>query len=33
MVWTCETGKDQALQIGITVHDVLNSVDDNEIKW
>ncbi|KYQ52934.1 Putative gustatory receptor 28b [Trachymyrmex zeteki] len=32
VVWACETGKDQALQIGITVHDVLNSVDDNEIK-
>ncbi|XP_018369830.1 PREDICTED: uncharacterized protein LOC108765562 [Trachymyrmex cornetzi] len=32
IVWACETGKDQALQIGTTVHDVLNSIDDNEIK-
>jgi len=32
MVWACETSKNQALQIGTTVHDVLNSIDNNEIK-
>ncbi|XP_012063707.1 PREDICTED: putative gustatory receptor 28b [Atta cephalotes] len=32
IIWACETGKNQALQIGTTVHDVLNSIDDNEIK-
>jgi len=32
IVWACETGKDQALQIGATIHDVLNSIGDNEIK-
>ncbi|XP_018306623.1 putative gustatory receptor 28b [Mycetomoellerius zeteki] len=32
VVWACETGKNQALQISTTVHDVLNSIDDNEIK-
>ncbi|XP_018351473.1 PREDICTED: putative gustatory receptor 28b [Trachymyrmex septentrionalis] len=33
IVWACKTGKDQALQIGTIVHDVLNSIDDNEIKY
>ncbi|XP_036148071.1 uncharacterized protein LOC114254838 [Monomorium pharaonis] len=32
IVWACETGKDQAMQISTTVHDVLNSTDNNEIK-
>jgi len=32
IVWACETGKNQALQIGIIVHDVLNSIGDKEIK-
>jgi len=32
IVWVCETGKNQALQIGTTVHDVLNSINNNEIK-
>ncbi|XP_018394391.1 PREDICTED: uncharacterized protein LOC108773164 [Cyphomyrmex costatus] len=32
MVWACETGKNQAQQIGITVHDILNSVNDKKIK-
>ncbi|XP_011859894.1 PREDICTED: uncharacterized protein LOC105557304 [Vollenhovia emeryi] len=32
IVWACETGKDQAQQIGTTVHGMLNSVGDNEIK-
>ncbi|XP_011685784.1 PREDICTED: putative gustatory receptor 28a [Wasmannia auropunctata] len=32
MVWACETGKDQALQIGTTVHDVLNIAGDKKIK-
>lgn len=32
IVWACETGKNQALQIGTTVHYVLNSINNNEIK-
>jgi len=32
MVWACETGKDQALEIGTTVHDVLISTSDKQIK-
>jgi len=32
IVWACETGKAQALQIGTIIHDVLNSIDNNEIK-
>ncbi|XP_011685785.1 PREDICTED: uncharacterized protein LOC105448741 [Wasmannia auropunctata] len=32
MVWACATGKDQALQIGTTVHDVLNITGDKKIK-
>ncbi|XP_012524237.1 putative gustatory receptor 28b [Monomorium pharaonis] len=32
IVWACETGKDQAVQIGTNVHDVLNSTVNNEIK-
>ncbi|XP_039305867.1 putative gustatory receptor 28a [Solenopsis invicta] len=32
IVWACETGKDQAVRIATTVHDVLNSVSNNEIK-
>jgi len=32
IVWACETSKNQAVQIGTTVHDVLNSMDNNEIK-
>lgn len=32
VVWACETGKDQALEIGTTVHDVLISTSDKQIK-
>ncbi|XP_071563982.1 uncharacterized protein [Temnothorax nylanderi] len=32
IVWACETTKNQALQIGTTIHDVFNSTGDNEIK-
>jgi len=32
IVWACETGKDQALVIGTTVHDVLISTSDKQIK-
>ncbi|KYN05427.1 Putative gustatory receptor 28b [Cyphomyrmex costatus] len=32
IVWACDTGKDNALQIGTTVHDVLISTSDKQIK-
>lgn len=32
IVWACETSKNQALQIGTTIHDVLNNIDDNKVK-
>ncbi|KAL6259641.1 hypothetical protein P5V15_009557 [Pogonomyrmex californicus] len=32
MIWVCETGKAQALQISTFVHDVFNNVTDEEIK-
>jgi len=32
VVWACDTGKDQAQQIGTTVHDVLISTSDKQIK-
>lgn len=32
IVWACDTGKDQALQIGTTVHDILISTSDKQIK-
>lgn len=32
IVWACETGKDQAVAIGTTVHDVLISTSDKQIK-
>lgn len=32
IIWACETGKNQALQISTTIHDVLNNTDDNKIK-
>ncbi|XP_018302400.1 putative gustatory receptor 28b [Mycetomoellerius zeteki] len=32
VVWACETGKDQAIKIGIIIHDVLNSINDMQIK-
>lgn len=32
IVWACETGKNQASEIGTTVHDVLNCTNDRQIK-
>jgi hypothetical protein len=32
LVWACETGKNQAVDINTTVHSVLNSISDKEIK-
>lgn len=31
IIWVCETGKDQAIKIGITVHDLLNNSCDKQI--
>ncbi|KYN32904.1 hypothetical protein ALC56_12720 [Trachymyrmex septentrionalis] len=33
IVWACETGKNQAVKIGTTVHDVLNTISDEQIKY
>lgn len=33
IVWACETGKNQAVQISTTVHDVLNTSSDKQIKY
>ncbi|KYN03740.1 hypothetical protein ALC62_05436 [Cyphomyrmex costatus] len=32
IIWSCETGKNQAIKISTTVHDVLNSTSDENIK-
>jgi len=32
LVWACETGKNQAQEIGTTIHDVLNNTSDKQIK-
>ncbi|XP_024884597.1 putative gustatory receptor 28b [Temnothorax curvispinosus] len=32
IVWACETGKDQAMKISITVHDLLNNTSDDQIR-
>ncbi|KAL6259648.1 hypothetical protein P5V15_009564 [Pogonomyrmex californicus] len=32
IVWACETCKNQAFEIGTTIHDILNSTNDTEIK-
>ncbi|XP_018394389.1 PREDICTED: uncharacterized protein LOC108773163 [Cyphomyrmex costatus] len=32
IVWACETSKDQAMQIGTSIHDALNSIGNNRIK-
>ncbi|XP_028047345.2 uncharacterized protein LOC114253738 isoform X2 [Monomorium pharaonis] len=32
IVWVCETGKNQAIKIRTTIHDVLNSTNDVQIK-
>ncbi|KYN03743.1 Putative gustatory receptor 28b [Cyphomyrmex costatus] len=31
-VWACETSKNQAIKIGTTIHDVINSTSDVQIK-
>ncbi|XP_011705659.1 PREDICTED: putative gustatory receptor 28b [Wasmannia auropunctata] len=33
IVWACETGKNQATKIGTTIHDVLNTTTDEQIKY
>ncbi|XP_018369799.1 PREDICTED: putative gustatory receptor 28b [Trachymyrmex cornetzi] len=33
IVWACETGKNQARNIGTTVHDLLNSTNNEKIKY
>ena len=33
IVWACETGKNQAVKIGTTVHDMLNTISDEQIKY
>jgi len=32
IVWACQTGKNQAFNIGTTIHDVLNHISDEQIK-
>jgi len=32
IVWACDSGKDQAAKIGITVHDLLNNTSDKQVK-
>ncbi|XP_011691283.1 PREDICTED: putative gustatory receptor 28b [Wasmannia auropunctata] len=32
IVWVCETGKNQALKISTTVHDMLNSIKNEQLK-
>ncbi|XP_011705222.1 PREDICTED: uncharacterized protein LOC105460466, partial [Wasmannia auropunctata] len=33
LVWACETGKNQAKGIHTTIHDLLNSTNDDKIKY
>ncbi|KYQ56201.1 Putative gustatory receptor 28a [Trachymyrmex zeteki] len=33
IAWACETGKNQARKISTTIHDVLNSINDEQIKY
>ncbi|XP_018369808.1 PREDICTED: putative gustatory receptor 28b [Trachymyrmex cornetzi] len=33
IVWACETGKNQAVKIGTTVHDMFNTISDEQIKY
>ncbi|XP_039314590.1 uncharacterized protein LOC113003103 [Solenopsis invicta] len=33
IIWACETGKNQAAEISITVQDILNSTSDKETKY
>jgi len=32
IIWACETGKNQAFEIGTTIHDVLNRTSNEQIK-
>ncbi|KAG5328166.1 GR28B protein, partial [Acromyrmex heyeri] len=32
IIWACETGKNQAMKIGTTVHDLLNNISNAQIK-
>ncbi|XP_077260240.1 uncharacterized protein LOC143896325 [Temnothorax americanus] len=32
IVWACETGNDQALQISTSIHDVFNNITDKQVK-
>ncbi|XP_012063708.1 PREDICTED: uncharacterized protein LOC105627039 [Atta cephalotes] len=32
IIWACETGKNQALKIGTTIHIVFNSINDENVK-
>jgi len=32
IIWACETGKNQALEIGTTIHIVFNSINDENVK-
>ena len=32
MGWACDTGKDEAIRIGINVHKILNDTIDEQIK-
>ncbi|EGI57915.1 hypothetical protein G5I_14103 [Acromyrmex echinatior] len=32
MGWACDTGKDEAIRIGINVHEILNDTIDEQIK-
>ncbi|XP_036148072.1 uncharacterized protein LOC118647375 [Monomorium pharaonis] len=32
IVWACETGKNEALQINTSIHDMFNSVTDDQVK-
>ncbi|XP_024890743.1 uncharacterized protein LOC112466721, partial [Temnothorax curvispinosus] len=33
IVWACETGKNQAMEINSTVHDVFNTTSNKQIKY
>ncbi|XP_011705660.1 PREDICTED: putative gustatory receptor 28b [Wasmannia auropunctata] len=33
VVWACETGKNEATEIGTTIHNVLNTTTDEQIKY
>jgi len=33
VVWACETGKNQAMELSITIHNVFNATSDKQIKY